>query len=367
MKKNYTLILFLISNIFVYSQCNGRYQSEIFSSVSVVEINYSDVFSDNAHKMDIYLPDGDLEVNRPVILFIHGGSFYGGDKSDPACVDFCNAFAKKGYVVASPNYRLVPPQNIVGFLTNQDEQYEEVLKATSDIKSAIRYFRKDFMMTDSYGIDPNTIFVGGNSAGGVVAVHVAYIDSVSDLPTSPLDIQAIANSLGGIEGDAGNIGYSSAVNAVISFAGGINTVNWIDSNDEPLVSCQGDADQTVNYNCGPGLGQASVLDLCGSGEMHPRANSVGILNDELVFPGEGHGWCSAGNSNVFFAQAIEFTKDFIYPLLPCNNLTNIDESFEKRKIIKIIDLLGREVQPKKNTLLFYIYNDGSVENKVIKR
>ena len=62
--------------------------------------------------MDIYTPDGDTEINRPLILFIHGGSFYGGDKSSVDCQDFCKEFAKKGYVTASVNYRLVSLINI---------------------------------------------------------------------------------------------------------------------------------------------------------------------------------------------------------------------------------------------------------------
>jgi hypothetical protein len=30
-----------------------------------------------------------------------------------------------------------------------------------------------------------------------------------------------------------------------------------------------------------------------------------------------------------------------------------------------VDLLGRETTPKNNALLFYIYNDGTVEKKII--
>ena len=52
-----------------------------------------------------------------------------------------------------------------------------LLKAVADAKSAIRYFRKDFANGDTYGIDSNTIFIGGYSAGGVIAVHLAYIDN----------------------------------------------------------------------------------------------------------------------------------------------------------------------------------------------
>jgi hypothetical protein len=38
---------------------------------------------------------------------------------------------------------------------------------------------------------------------------------------------------------------------------------------------------------------------------------------------------------------------------------------ENRKLLKIIDVLGREVKSNTNTQLFYIYEDGSVENKFI--
>lgn len=365
MKKLSTLLYLALISAFTFAQCNGRYQTEIFNSVNVTEVNYSDVYNDDAHKMDIYTSDADTEINRPVIIFLHGGSFYGGDKADSYCVEFCAAFAKKGYVVASVNYRLVSLLNIPSFLTNQHEQYEAVLQATVDIKAAIRYFRKDFANGDTYGIDPNTIFVGGSSAGAITAIHLAYIDNISDLPTTPFDIQSVAINLGGLEGDAGNLGYSSTVNGVISFAGGIGNISWIDPNDEPLVSCHGDIDQTVNYNCGPGLGQATVIELCGSGEMHPQANLVGLANDKLVFSGLDHSWCSSANSSSFI-QAIDFTTDFLFPLLPCNSSTAISEvNSTQRKLLKITDMLGRVTAAKTNSLLFYIYEDGNVEMKII--
>jgi len=366
MKKLAILLTLTFISASTFSQCDGRYQTEIFSSVTKTTVNYSDVYTDNAHEMDIYTPNGDTEINRPLILFIHGGSFYGGDKSNIDCKDFCETFAKKGYVTASVNYRLVSLINIGSFLTNYDEQYEEVLKATVDVKAAIRYFRKDFSNGDTYGIDPNTIFAGGTSAGGVTAVHLAYIDNISDLPTTPLDIQAVATSLGGLEGDAGNSGYSSEISGVISFAGGINTLSWIDSNDEPIVSCQGDADATVNYNCGPGLNNPSVLTLCGSGEMHPQADLVGVLNSQLTFPGEGHGWFAAGNSDPLFLQALNFTADFLFPLLPCYNTTSIsEENTRNKKLIRITDMLGRNANTITNRALLYIYDDGSVEKRII--
>ena len=357
----FTLVFSLVINS-VFSQCDGRYETEIFNSVTTTTINYSDVYTNSQHEMDIYTPDGDTETNRPLILYMHGGSFTGGSKEQIDCVHFCESFAKRGYVTASVNYRLA--SNPINFMLDQELQYRTVFKAIADIKSAIRYFRKDFDNGNTYGIDDNTIFIGGTSAGGVIAVHLAYVDNISDLPTSPIDVQSIANSLGGIEGDAGNLGYSSQVSGVISFAGGINDVNWIDALDEPLVSIQGDADVIVNYNCGPGQGVATILTLCGTAEMHPQANAVGLINNDLVYPGEGHTWFVSGNSNSKFTQAVEFTKDFLYPLLPCNNATSITSINSKKILIKIIDLLGRETEKTINTPLFYIYSNGEVEKKM---
>lgn len=365
MKKIQLLIVAVFTTSFVMAQCNGRYQTEIFTSVNTTTVNYSDAYSDAFHEMDVYTPDGDTEINRPLILYMHGGSFYGGTKTMTDCIDFCTSMAKRGYVTASLNYRLA---NMISFITSNETQYETVLKAVSDVKSAIRYFRKDFANSDTYGIDPNTIFVGGYSAGGVIAIHLAYIDATSDLPTTPIDVQAIVNTLSpiyGLEGDAGNYGYSSDVSGVVSFAGGINDVNWIDGNDEPLVSIQGTADMTVNYNCGPGMNLSSILTLCGAGETHPRADIVGLLNDKLIFNGTDHLWAASGNSNSKFVQALDFTTNFLYQLLPCNQTASVSSmSKDEKKLLKIVDILGKQVSKKSNSPLFYLYDDGTVEKRI---
>ena len=60
--------------------------------------------------------------------------------------------------------------------------------------------------------------------------------------------------------------------------------------------------------------------------MHPQANSVGVLNDFLTYPGEDHNWGASGNGNPLFIQGTEFVVDFLYQILPCNGGVNaIDE------------------------------------------
>ena len=44
---------------------------------------------------------------------------------------------------------------------------------------------------------------------------------------------------------------------------------------------------------------------------------------------------------------------------------NIPTPSSNRELEKVVDVLGREVNEKRNTPLFYIYNDGTVEKKII--
>jgi len=48
-----------------------------------------------------------------------------------------------------------------------------------------------------------------------------------------------------------------------------------------------------------------------------------------------------------------------------NSSTIIEEHITKKELIKITDLLGRETIPTTNAPMFYIYEDGSVEKKII--
>ena len=358
------------------AQCEGRYQTEIFSSVNVTTLNYSDVYNDIRHEMDIYTPNEDTVINRPVVIYIHGGGFTIGNKNSVDCVDFCESFARRGYVAVSMNYRL---SDYSTWMSSNKEQLESIMLAVFDSKAAVRYLRKDFENGNNFGIDTSTIFIGGYSAGGVTAIHHAYLDSISDLSDNLVDIdgtifnmQSSVDSIGGVnglEGDAGNYGYSSKVSGVISFAAGIVQTSFIDQYDEPLVSAHGTFDLIANYYCGPVYSNPSVITVCGPGIIHPHADSVGIINDQLVFVGEDHFWPYDGNINPKFIEAVNFTNNFLYQLLPCsNNILGNDYYNSKfnRNLIKTIDILGREQNVhKKGTILFYIYDDGTVEKKII--
>ena len=295
------------------AQCpGGRYANEIFSGYTVTTTTYSSPYN---LQMDIYQPTGDTLSARPLIILAHGGSFISGTRSDDATVDsLCVRFAKRGYVTASIDYRLGTTAQMLS--TDSTQPISEVIQAVSDGKAAIRYFVKDRATSDSFKVDTNNIFIGGNSAGGVLYMHVGYLDSLGECPSY---IQTAMAANGGFEGNSGNAGYTTRSRGVISLAGGLNEVAFVGPGDKPSVNCQGNLDPVVPYTCGKpdlsgGLGLAVVqVTLCGLGSLEPQYVAEGIYHMSLVFPGDQHvPWDS---DTAKFNRVDSIVNAFLYSLI----------------------------------------------------
>jgi poly(3-hydroxybutyrate) depolymerase len=319
MKQLILLISLASVSISSFAQCNGRYASEIFTATQDTTVEYTDVYdwglTDWGLDMDVYTPVGDTATDRPLIIFAHGGSFYLGNKDNVAMVELCEAFARRGYVTASIQYRLTNIWN----LTDSIHMLETVMNAIGDAKAAIRYFRKDVdLHGNTFGIDEDQIYMGGYSAGAIIAANLAFIDDTSETPAY-VDSIIVAN--GGVEGNSGNPGYSSQVKAVASLAGAVYKTGFIDSNDEPIVSVHATDDQTVLYNCGPAMNNSLMAHLCGSGSLHSKADQEGVYNALHTFSSGGHTIPVTSLSNV----SIPFISDFLYTTLDCYTPTSVEE------------------------------------------
>lgn len=319
MKKIYLLAFStLISALSIKAQTpcsSGRYAADTFTAYTTTSnITFgSNLTASNANytlTMDIYQPTGDVETNRPLIIWAHGGSFIGGSKTDGDVVALSQRFAKKGYVCASINYRLgLTPFDSTGAV-------KAVLRAVQDMKASIRYFYKDKLTTDTYKIDTNNIFIGGSSAGAITALHTAYLDKSCEVnayinPTTLL-------SLGGMEGYSGNQCYSSKVKGVINLCGALGKYGWLEAGDIPFCSMHGTIDGTVKYNRGYAapLGIQLIL-LDGSRMLKEQANAIGINNPFYTWYGKDH--VPYTSSAAYMDSTVNFVRDFLVTQLGCSN------------------------------------------------
>lgn len=113
------------------------------------DVQYSNIDGVDANLLsyDVYAPK---EVkNRPIVVWVHGGGFIGGDKAHPLLSimkpDF---FLSKGYVFVSINYRLAPKYKFPS--------------QGNDMAAALSHLHDH---ANDYGGDPKQIFLIGDSAG----------------------------------------------------------------------------------------------------------------------------------------------------------------------------------------------------------
>jgi para-nitrobenzyl esterase len=290
----------------------GRYYDDVFQNVTVTSgITYgqnTDVSGTlQTLKLDIYEATGDTDRHRPLLLLAFGGSFVAGFRTSPDIVQLCNAFARKGYVCASIDYRLGLSPGIIP-VVNAVNVRKAILRATHDMRAAVRYMK---MKGDSLGIDTSRIIVGGVSAGGFAALHTAYMDELSEI-TSIIDTTGIE---GEVEGNSGNAGYSSRPWAVVNLCGALLDTTWIHAGDIPVVTMQGNLDGSVPYchDVEKVFGTPITgLIVAGGNPLERRVWNLGIPTGFYTWWGADHTPFILGtNTAAYMDTTIRYIRDFL--------------------------------------------------------
>jgi acetyl esterase/lipase len=257
-----------------------RYRDDLFTGVTkTADLTYGHAVDQTGTnvtlKLDMYQPAGDTVTARPAIVWVHGGSFRGGDKTSPEIVDEATTFAHKGYVNVSINYRLVatgcPGTDLNACIT-------AIGQAREDAETAIRFLREN---ASTYRIDSSRIAIGGSSAGAITALNVGY----SPECPSPGEHQ----------------GYSSAVRAAQSISGAeIASGCTINAGDASALLFHGTADPIVSYS----WAQDTV----------DRATAAGLIAVLRTWEGEGHVPYSQHRQ-----QILDETRNFFYSQMDLAN------------------------------------------------
>ena len=236
-------------NDVVYAKAKGYWASYPDTGESFLSIYMSKILDKDEKDldldMDIYLPKKDGTALRPLLVLVHGGAFYNGDKTDIGFPQWARYFAGLGYAVASVNYRLgfglfLPPER-AGF------------RAVQDVNAAIRFLVHN---REKYQIDPNRVFVAGTSAGAITALNVAFM-SDKDRPEQ-------AKKDGLIMAVNPMMSDHFSIRAVGNMWGAVNDLKIIGNAPTAIVSFHSSGDPVVPY-----------------GSDHPFEKVIG---NEIMFP-----------------------------------------------------------------------------------
>ena len=189
MKISFKLIYFFFCLLIVSSSCKKdepkKINPEIITAAKdILDLSYG---GNAAQKMDVYLPTN-RTANTKLIIFIHGGSFIEGDKSDFTAV--VKELVREDFAVVNLNYRLVDQTGLYNSPSLHLESAVKVKDQVSDVSLAV-----DYVLTHAkeWQVSESKIAIAGHSAGATLALLYAY-----DVRNTN-KVKAVANLAGALD------------------------------------------------------------------------------------------------------------------------------------------------------------------------
>lgn len=202
-------------------------------------------------KLDLYLPE--RGENLPLIIWIHGGAWRGGNKEDLQASNILSYLAE-GYAVASVNYRL--------------SQHARFPAQIQDCKGAVRYLRVN---AKKFDLDPSRFGVWGPSAGGHLVALLATSGDIVEFETgenltTSSRVQAAVDFFGptdflqmdshrlptGMVHDVPDSPEANLVGGPIhenkAAVAKANPIAYVTEDDPPFLIVHGDADPLVPFH-----------------------------------------------------------------------------------------------------------------------
>ena len=271
-------------------------------------------------KLDVYYPKTDLFKNRPAVMLIHGGAFYIGSKESACERALATTLAKRGYLVASIDYRL-------GFKLTPAEVELSAYRAVQDANAALRFLAHN---AKGLGIDPTQIYIGGTSAGAVASLNTAFMKN--DERPERIQKASREEGLGKIEESVNKYTETFNIKAVVNMWGAVSDVTLIDPDEKvSVLSIHGTADDIVPFENDYPFRNSLMLNrmmmdkMYGSKPIHDRLQILGFRNKLVTLDGLGHepelatyntlnNWMDTISSNVSRFLYEETAPDVYLPL-----------------------------------------------------
>lgn len=241
--------------------------------------------------MDVYYP---YSINRPwpVVIYVHGGGWIGGDKSAGAGMEDQPALTSAGFLVVSINYRLAP-----------EYQFPAMIE---DVKCAVRSLRAH---AEVYNLDPERVGATGGSAGGHLVSLLGTSDNsagwdVGEYLEQSSRVQAVVDMFGPADLAVPRFITHSNNGAVVFDVSrdgdprlvAASPVTYITPNDPPFLILQGEADMVVPP-------EQSL-------EFYERLTAAGVEATLTMVKNAGHGFAPTGSGPISPSRE-ELTQDVV--------------------------------------------------------
>ena len=240
----------------------------------------------SAQKMDVYFPDsGEL---WPALVYVHGGSWMHGDKSE--ALMFASGMTSQGYLVVSINYRLYPPARFPAMI--------------QDVKCAVRSLRAH---ASEYNLDPNRIGAMGVSAGG----HLVSLLGTSD-PSAGWDVGEYLDQSSRVQAVIAmapvtdlSRNFPNADIETMKFVGfgednvvEASPITHVTGDDSPFLLIHGDRDEVVPYD------QSQL--------MYDRLIKANVPAQLVIVKNAGHSFSAPeGTATPTLAEINQIMLDFL--------------------------------------------------------
>jgi acetyl esterase/lipase len=257
-------------------------------------------------ELDLFLPEQISEEPVPLLLFVHGGGFSGGDRF--AGYNLAKVLTDRGMACATISYTLYMEGKSFGCDGILSEKVRAIQIAASQLWHATAFLMGK---SESFHIDTARIFIAGSSAGAETVLHAAHWDREQMQVFDP----------------ARSTDFKYA--GLISGAGAIMDLNLITrENMMPTFVFHGDADDLVPYGvaahhyCPPN--SPGWLMLFGSHAVAQHLQELGGTCQLTSFLGGGHSFAGA-----YFDQDQQLVADFIDRVLSGESF-NIYENIKSK-------------------------------------
>lgn len=297
---------------------NGiKYKDYIFNDVTINTVyykkgapNYNSTTKDLI--ADIVSPKNDNTKGRPCLIFLFGGGFMG--KFDDCTQEVCKGMAQKGYVVVAADYRIGYDNSLGAVHCDGDFNtgfYPAYFRAIQDTRSLVRYLKAN---AEQLGINPNQIFISGQSAGALTALGLVFINK----DNAPADI--LKQIGGNLDPMNDNMQYSTTVAGVIPMAGAVIDPYIVIGKqiNTPISFITGTCDELIDMNQGNPFkcqDRKTFPVIYGGAAIYEVMKEKNKVQLNLICNG-GHGMTTLG-----YGKLLDIVSSFTYSVLQNNPLT----------------------------------------------